>query len=86
MEEKNGALVFWLLFASKSNKGKRFERCQIFEKIYDLLFVLILFSRSLSQKRPADLFIEIGNLGFNLLQQFRSIITRIIKSKKKELG
>jgi hypothetical protein len=39
-----------------------------------------------SQKRPADLFIEIGYLGFNLLQIFRSLITGFIKSKKKGLG
>ena len=43
MEEKNGALVFWLLFASKSNEGKRFEGRPIGEKIEDLLFNLILF-------------------------------------------
>jgi hypothetical protein len=39
-----------------------------------------------SPKRPADLFIVFGYLGFNLLQIFRSLITGIIKSKKKGLG
>jgi hypothetical protein len=43
MEAKNEAPAFWLLFASKSNEGKRFEGCPSGDKIKDLLFNLILF-------------------------------------------
>jgi hypothetical protein len=54
MEEKNGSLVFWLLFASKSDKIKISERCLILGKIDDLLFELILFSRSAAADRRKD--------------------------------
>jgi hypothetical protein len=45
-----------------------------------------MLRRGGSPKRPADLFIVFGYLGFDLLQIFRSLITGIIKSKKKGLG
>jgi hypothetical protein len=54
MEEKNGALVFWLLFASKSDKIKIPERCLILGKIDDLLIELILFSRSAAADHRKD--------------------------------
>ena len=48
--------------------------------------IFLTLRRGGAQESPADLFIEIGYLGFNLLQIFRSLITGIIKSKKKGLG